>query len=209
MKEPTASSDDGSVGIGGDNTGSVFNVKAEKGSTVQLTLEHHQASQLPSLLAKVIVLFSQQSLSEYGLGVRRKLPPEVSEKLSFNNLPQNHKIFTDYYRHIGLLEMSYLGVEQQNPDARYLVRRKARIAYEDRLLLACTEASVIGEQKTAFAIKNSIMLIDGVIAQLLHDYTCSSTLKVEQEYAHLAISLIVADAVVECEVLEKPHAITA
>lgn len=207
MKDPTA--DDGSVGIGGDNTGSVVNVKAETGSMVQLNLEHHQANQLPSLLAKVIVLFSQQSLSEYDLGARRTLPPEVTEKLSFNNFPQNHKIFTDYYRHIGLLEMSYLGVEQQNLNARYLVRRKARIAYIDQLLLACTKASILEEQKTAFAIKNSTILIDGVIAQLLHDYTCSSTLKVDQEYAHLAISLIVADAVVECEVLERPHAITA
>ena len=39
----------------------------------------------------------------------------------------------------------------------------------------------------------------------MHDYACSQAIMVEQEVAHLAVSLIVADAVVRCDVLERPE----
>jgi hypothetical protein len=38
----------------------------------------------------------------------------------------------------------------------------------------------------------------------MEDYKSSKSANVERETAHLAISLIVADAVIECEVLERP-----
>jgi hypothetical protein len=39
---------------------------------------------------------------------------------------------------------------------------------------------------------------------MMEDYKRSTNVKVEEEHAHLAVSLIVADAIIECEVLEKP-----
>lgn len=215
MTAPKVSSSEGSTAIGGDSNAPVVNVNADQGANVQVTIEQHLARQLPSFLGKVIVLFSQQSLGEYGLGERRTLPPEVTEKLVFNNLPKDHKIFTDYYKHIEVLEKSYSGVEQLNPDARYLVRRRARIRYEEQLAIACEKASLGNTDiekidKCAYAITNSCKLIDAVISRLLQDYVHSQSVMVEEETADLAVSLIVADAVVECEVMERPkHVATA
>jgi hypothetical protein len=51
---------------------------------------------------------------------------------------------------------------------------------------------------------NAATLVDLVVQRLLGDYKFSEGAKVQLETAHLAISLIVADAVIECEVLERP-----
>ena len=207
---PKVSADDGSTSIGGDNNAPVVNINAGDSSTVTVQVERQVARELPSFLGAVIVLFSQQSLSEYGLGERRTLLPEILEKIKYNNLPQDHRVLIDYRRHGLVLEKSYHGVEQQNADARYLVRRKAALAYQSQLAATCKLSSMPDEQKILFARNNATMLIDAVIAQLLKDYASSKTILVEEETAHLAVSLIVADAVVECEVLERPQdAITA
>jgi hypothetical protein len=204
MTGPKVTSTDGSTVVGGDNTAPVVNVKAGDASIVNVQIEHQRARELPSFLGAVIVLFSQQSLSEYGRGTRRPLPAEVMEKVNYNNFPQDHRVLTDYYRHSLVLERAYHGVEQQNADARYLVRRRAGVTYESQLAAACERASIPTTQKTAFARANAALLVDAVIEQLLQDYASSIAIKVEQETAHLAVSLIVADAVVECEVLERP-----
>jgi hypothetical protein len=81
MTEPRINSKDGSTAVGGDNTGQVLNVNAREGSTVNLQFEHKVARELPSFLGAVIVLFSKQSLSEYGRGERRPMPAEVLEKV--------------------------------------------------------------------------------------------------------------------------------
>lgn len=205
MIGPEVSSSDGSTAIGGDNNAPVVNVNADKGAAVQLTINQHLERRLPSFLAKVIVIFAQQGLSQYVEGQPGTLPPEVIDKLKHNNIASNQGLFADYLKHFHVLEKSYLGVEQHNPDARYLVHRKARIAYGDQLTEACKKATFPDSKRSEFATKNAALLIDGVIRQLLHDYTYSQGIMVEQEIAHLAISLIVADAVCRCEVLERPH----
>jgi hypothetical protein len=204
MIGPKVSSTDGSTAVGGDINAPVVNVNASDGSVVNVKVEQRIARELPSFLGAVIVLFSQQSLSEYGLGTRRPLPAEVVEKVKHNNLPQEHRVLTDYCRHGLVLERAYLGVEQQNADARYLVRRKAAVAYESQLAAACELASIPMTEKGVFARAHAAMLVDAVTEQLLQEYASSKAIKVEQETAHLAVSLIVADAVIECEVLERP-----
>ena len=209
-KPPHTSASDGSIAVSGDNQGSIVNLKAEDGGTVNFVMENRVARELPSFLSEVIVLFSQQSLSQYSLGQRRELPPEVIEKVSYNNLPVNHQILIDYRRHGLILERSYHGVEQRNDDARYLVRRKATISYKEQLANACKAASVADDMQCSYARKNAATLLAAVVCDLLNEYKLSKALMVEQETAHLAISLVVADAVVECEVLERPSdAITA
>jgi len=210
MIKPSTSASDGSVSVSGDNSGNILNVNAGDGATFNFQLESRIARELPSFLSAVIVLFSQQSLAEYSLGSRRTLPPEVIQKVAYNNFPESHQILVDYRRHSLVLERSYHGVEQQNDDARYLVRRKAAVAYQSQLASACKAASIPLPMHGAYARNNAVTLISAVIDELLQEYKSSKTIMVEQETAHLAISLVVADAVVECEVLERPtDAVTA
>lgn len=209
MIGPKATSRGGSTAIGGDNDGTIVNVNAGDGTSVNVRVDADIARKLPSHLGAVVVLFAKEGgLLAAADSERRKLPPEVIEKIRHNNLTSNHRIFRDWARHSLALERVYHGVEQQNQDARYLVRRKAGAVYEEELLSAASTAGVTDENLSEYARANAAALVKAIIDRLLMDYRCSKSGIVEEEVAHLAVSLVVADAVVECEVLERPdHAV--
>jgi hypothetical protein len=204
MTDPKVSATKGSTAVGGDVNAPLLNLNltAPNAAEVNLTIEQHVSRELPSFLGTLIAAFSKQALSEYGRGSKRELPAEVIEKVNYNHLSLDHRALVDYYRHSLELERAYLGVEQQNADARYLVRRKAAIAYSAEI----REALKITPTARAIDIvrESANRLVENVINRLLDDYKTSSGIKVEQEIAHLAVSLVVVDAVVECEVLERP-----
>jgi hypothetical protein len=199
--EPSASADRGSVALAGDNYGAIVNVNV---GTLTLAQERQVARELPSYLSGVVARFSED-LSGYGEDPRRTLPPEIEDKLTYNNFPPRHPIVSDYVRFAGVLESTYRGIEQRNDDARRMVRRKARLAYELALIGLCSEAGVDHAVAHDFARSNAVRLVQAVIDSLMTDLRTSDLAgPVMQETAHLAVSLIVADAVIECEVLERP-----
>jgi hypothetical protein len=195
---------DGSTAVGGDNNAPITNIAAEDGATVNIHLEQAIARQLPSYLGTVIAIFSEQSLSEYARGPRRELPPEVSEKIQYNNVPNDNLVLRDFLRHGFVLEKCYKGVEQQNADARFLVRRRAGFTYGAMLASACAAEGISNDKRHDYITANASKLINSVIDRLLAEYKAVRESVVHEETAHLAISLIVADAIVECEVLERP-----
>jgi hypothetical protein len=188
-----------SVAVAGDNLGSILNVNAQSVTIV----ERQIARELPSYLSKVVARFSED-LSEYNSGPKRSLPPEVSVKLAYNDFPSTHHIITDYSKYSNVLEATYRGVEQRNDDARRLVRRRAAVAYTEQLHKLCTAHSVKHAQAHDFARSHAVPLVMAVVAALLVDISARSATHVMQETAHLAVCLIVADAVIECDVLERP-----
>ena len=189
----------GSVAVAGDNLGSILNVNAQSVTIV----ERQIARELPSYLSTVVARFSED-LSEYNSGPKRSLPPEVDVKLAYNDFPSAHHIITDYSKYLNVLEATYRGVEQRNDDARRLVRRRATVAYAEQLHNLCAAHSVKHAQAHDFARSHAVPLVMAVVAALLADFAAGSPAHVMQETAHLAVCLIVADAVIECEVLERP-----
>lgn len=205
MIGPKTTSKDGSTAVGGSNDGTIVNVNAGTGASVNVHVEAEVARRLPSHLGQLIVLFAKEGSRHVSGGSgRRDLPPEIIEKITFNNLTAKNRIFQDWVRNSLVLERAYLGVEQQNQDARYLVRRKAAIVYEEEVFKAMQLAGIATEHVSQFVRNNSGMLVAAVIERLLTSYRCSASGIVEEEAAHLAVSLVVADAIVECEVLERP-----
>jgi len=194
----------GSVAVAGDNLGSILNVNAQSVTII----ERQIARELPSYLSKVVARFSED-LSEYNSGPKRTLPPEVSVKLAYNDFPPTHHIITDYSKFSNVLEATYRGVEQRNYDARRLVRRRAAVAYTEQLHKLCTAHSVNHAQAHEFARSHAVPLVMAVVNSLLADFSAGSAAYVMQETAHLAVCLIVADAVIECEVLERPVDVAA
>lgn len=130
--------------------------------------------------------------------------PEVSAKLAYNDFPAAHHLLTDYSKYSGILEATYRGIEQRNDDARRLVRRRAAVAYAEQLHKLCIAHAVNQAQAHNFARSHAVSLVMAVVSALLADFTAGSAANVMQETAHLAVCLIVADAVIECEVLERP-----
>ena len=204
MSSMKVTASEGSVAVGGDNQGQIFNALASDGGTITFNIQQQQSSALTSLLGKVIVYFSRKALSEYAQGPRREMPPEVNAKLQYNTFDAESRIMRDYRNYGNLIDRSYLGVEQENPDAHRLVKRVAGLAYDLELESACASAEVAASGRSEFARKHSHNLVSAVITRLLQDYKSSGDDKVDQEYAHLAVCLVVADAIIECEVLERP-----
>lgn len=188
----------GSVAVAGDNLGQIVNLNAQT-----IIVERQIARELPSYLSSVVVRFSED-LSEYNSGPKRSLPPEVDVKLAYNDFPSTHHIIVDYSKYLNVLEATYRGVEQRNDDARRLVRRRAAVAYNEQLHKLCTAHSVKNAQAHDFARNHAVTLVMAVVAALMADLSAGSSAHVMQETAHLAVCLIVADAVIECEVLERP-----
>jgi hypothetical protein len=151
----------------------------------------------------VVARFSED-VSEYDNGPKRSLPPEVDVKLAYNDFPPSHHVIADYSKYLNVLEATYRGVEQRNADARRLVRRRAAVAYAKQLHDLCTTNGIKHSQAHAFARGHAVFLVMAVVAVLLSDFTAENVPHVMQETAHLAVCLIVADAVIECEVLERP-----
>lgn len=209
MIGPKASAKGGSTAIGGDNSGTINNISVGDGSTVSLHLEAEVARKLPSHLGELIARLASQSALDAVLPQTRELPPEVVDKLRHNQLPVRHPIIRDWTRHSLALERAYHGIEQQNADARYLVRQRAGAIYEEELIKAAQRFDIPEPGLSDFARQNAVMLVSAVTDRLLGDYCTSKASLVEAEIARLAVSLVVADAVVECEVLERPpHATT-
>jgi len=195
----------GSADVGGDNSGLVLNTNAADGSSVNIQVNAQHYKRLPSYLGKFIVQFSQQELAAYAKGSRRDVPPEVLVKIEYNHLDEECQLLRVYRRFLSLLESSYAGVEKYNADARYLVRLKTASAYDDALLALCKSESIAIDRKHEFARSRSEELVQKVVSSLLDAYTASDERAVEQETALLAVFLLVADAFVECEVLERPQ----
>jgi hypothetical protein len=204
MSGPKVTSSDGSTAIGGDVNAPVVNANLAPGAQLNLRIEQETTRELPSYLGAIIASFAKQALSEYAVGPRREVTKEVTEKLQYNSLSSEHRLIADYSRYSIVLEQAYLGAEQYNADARYLVRRKAGFVYQDSVRSACKRDSISLAGKLEYVRVNADDLLSAVVVQMMEDYKRSTNVKVEEEHAHLAVSLIVADAIIECEVLEKP-----
>lgn len=196
--EASAVASTGSVAVSGDNLGSIVNVNAQT-----LIIERQIARELPSYLSKVVARFAED-LSEYDSGPKRSLPPEVSVKLDYNDFPRTHFIITDYAKYVNVLDATYRGIEQRNDDARRLVRRRAAVAYTEQLHQLCAAHGVKHVQAHDLARLNAVTLVMSVVATLMADLSAAIAAHVMHETAHLAVCLIVADAVIECDVLERP-----
>lgn len=195
------SADHNSVAVGRDNAGVIIN--ATGGSQINLIVEQQILRELPSYLSNVVVVLS--SLVDYGVEARRELPPEVTDKLKYNDFPARHPIISDYAKHVNLLDATYRGVEQSNSDARRMVRRQAANVYHEALFTLCEAKGVHHSDAHNLARKHAVFLVQTVINTLKSESRASSLeAGVMKETADLAISLVVADAVVECEVLERP-----
>ena len=126
------------------------------------------------------------------------------QRLAYNDFPPSHHIITDYSKYLNLLEATYRGIEQRNDDGRRLVRRRAAIAYGDQVHKLCTANGIKHPQAHDFARQHAVSLVKAVVKVLMADFAAGSTAQVMHETADLAVCLIVADAVIECEVLERP-----
>jgi hypothetical protein len=202
------SAETGSVAIGGDNNGQIFNL--ESGANLHIHSSVETERSLGSYLGTVISVIAQQRLSEYGHKYNRKVTVEVQDKLDFNQITLDDRLIQNYRKYYFLLDRAYKGVEQSNNDVRVLVRIRAGSIYNTELTSACKAENILPSKRVEYSRNNAHILIEAVKTQMIEDIKASQAMAIDPTWIDLAISLLVADAVAECDVLERaPNAIAA
>lgn len=204
LTAPSVSANAGAVAVGANNSAPIVNVQAAANAVVLVNVTPQLTRELPSYLARIVARLAEETLSAYNSGPLRELPPEVSVKLAYYNFPPQHVIITNYRRCLTILEACYRGIEQRNDDARRLVQVRTGLAYNDVLYELCAAQGIPNTQAQAFARSNAIVLVAAVVTRLLDILKKGAEVLVYEEVALLAVNLIVADAVIECNVLERP-----
>ena len=203
-----AEATNGSVAVAGDNNGTIINFNVPQGSKLPFDIGVKAERTLGTYLGLVIAVVAQQSLSEYGHDYERDLSNEVFQKLAFNYIAKGDQIVKNYRKYFFVLERAYKGVEQSNNDARVLVRLRAGSIYEKELTKACAQAHVLSSGRITYSRNNSRALIEAVKHQLVTDFLNTATQEVDPLWVDLAVSLLVSDAVAECDVLERDSSVT-
>lgn len=87
---------DGSVAIGGDNSGPVVNVKAGAGSNVSVQINPRAPRQLPSFLGRLVSVIASEQAVLIDDPSPKELPPSVLLKFSHNNVRESDLFVDDY-----------------------------------------------------------------------------------------------------------------
>lgn len=206
MTSGDVSADDSSIALGGDNSGIVLNAP---NSTIVFNSPIAIERTLSTHLGTVISVIAEQQLSEYGSGIKREITSEVKDKLEFNYIDLDDQLFRKYTTYYHLLDKAYKGVEQSNADVRFLVLLSAGSIYSRVLTESCTLNNIAPQNRIQHSRDHAHQLIEAVKAQLIQDVHRSQASDIDPAIVDLAVSLLVADAVAECEVLEKARDVTS
>lgn len=131
------------------------------------------------------------------------LPAGVRAKLEYNNVKRCQYIIEGYKNSISDLANIYETLEQERPGRKQKLLHIIRICYETQL--------GVFVQKNTFTIdlvrEHSDTILENIINDLRKRVIESSNLEADNEDVDIAIRIIVADAFIECRILENPEAI--
>lgn len=130
------------------------------------------------------------------------LPAEIEAKIQHNNVCKSRYIIETYKLNTIDLTNVYDALEQEKPGRKEKLLFVIRDCYEKQLSAVAKGGDVAIE-----AIQeNSDVILDNILNDLRHKVLESSNLNAENEDVDIAIRLILADAFIECRVLENPQA---
>ena len=152
-----------------------------------------------SIIAEVVNAISKIDLGDKAnLGKIKKLP-EIDEKIGHNNITTYKYLINEYSFYGKILEGIYETLEEQNPGKKGTLLGRIFEFYkaEKRNLTQTDNIDVIRE--------NADSIIENIIKKLDAEILKSSNLESYNEEIYSAIQIIVADAFIQCKILEDPN----
>lgn len=192
-----STADNGSVAVNGPNQGTIYNIQG-----LHLPAEKQQL--MSKYLGVMVAQISLHQLSEYECGPGEELGPEVADKLQHNYLSNNDPIVRLYSKYYRLLMKAYAGAEQVAADTRFLIKNRAGSIYSDELAKLCAERSIPGSARREFARDHAYLIIERVKQRMIDEHLPSNEVDRDIAVVDMAASLLVADAIAVCAVLDKP-----
>jgi hypothetical protein len=152
-----------------------------------------------SAIAEVVNAISKIDLEdENNLGKIKEIP-EIEAKIRHNNITKYLYLINDYGLYGKILEGIYETLEQEKPGKKGKLLRVISDFYkaEKGILTQTNDLDIIRD--------NADLIIENIITKLDDKILKSSNLDAENEDVHSAIQIIVADAFIQCKILEDPN----
>lgn len=152
-----------------------------------------------SIIAQVVNILSSIIPSNRVLNYKRTIPAEVKTKMDHNNLTKSRYIIESYKNNVIDLNNAYNTLEEERPGNKDKLIRNIKNLYEYEL------SQIDFEKNGIKAIReNSDKILENCINELQKQVLESSNLNAYNEDVYFAVNLIIADAFIECILLENP-----
>ena len=152
-----------------------------------------------SIIAEVVNAISKIDLGDKtNLGEIKKLP-EIEEKIGHNNITTYKYLINEYSFYGKILEDIYETLEEEKPGKKGKLLRMISDFYK-------AEKGILTQTDNIDVIrKNADLIIENIIEKLNAEILKSSNLDATNEEIYSAIHIIVADAFIQCKILEDPN----
>lgn len=163
---------------------------------------HGSTPRNKSVIAEVVNLLSALPQSEQTVFDSASLPAGVAEKIQHNSVAKCRYIIETYKSNTIDLENVYNTLEQERPGRKQKLLNRINFCYKQQL-----GQLVTGNNLDIQVIRqNSDTILENIVGILREKILESSNLNADNEDVDLAVNLIVADAFIQCLVLENPEA---
>ena len=189
------------------NTKQNNNAGSNYSSGGDMTVNQHAPNFLKnkSILAEVVNILSKSHISK-NTSIKSKRPPhEIEEKIKHNNVIKSRYIIDCYKYNVPDLAKAYDVLEKEKTGKKDKILAIIKMEYNKEL---ATIVDIVEEDKIKKIREQSDNILENIVKELNKKIIESSNLDAYNEDVNIAIMLIVADAFIECIVLEKPKVIT-
>lgn len=160
----------------------------------------------PSVLGIVINGIVKLNVETIEVEDENLVPYEVQDKIRHNDLVNYKHLIEDYGVYQNSLDRVYKAIEEYLPTVRYKIKRLINTKYKmikNQLIAAHAQSA---GSEIEILRRNSDGIISSIIKYLTEELHKSSTLEegTYREDINTAIEIIVADAFVNCHILENP-----
>lgn len=175
--------------------------------TVNINHGPHIHGSMPrnkSVIADIVNFLSALPRPENVLFDSAILPSGVAKKIQHNNLVRCRYIIETYKINTIDLENAYSTLEQERPGRKQKLLDIIHLCYKQQLGQLIVDDIIDIETIR----KNADAILENIVETLRAKVLESSNLNADNEDVDLAVNLIVADAFIQCLVLENPEATT-
>ncbi len=163
---------------------------------------HNDIAKNKSTIAEVVNIIAAFPPPEIIADNSTALPAEVVSKIQYNNVKRCRYIIDTYKSNTIDLNNIYNILEQERPGRKQKLLHIIHNCYKQQLGILSKDGTV----DIAIIQEHSDSILENITTTLRTKVLESSNLNAENEDVEIAVNLIVADAFIECLVLENPEA---
>jgi hypothetical protein len=154
-----------------------------------------------SCIAEVVNILSSQNIEINHAEDSTLLPADIEEKIQYNNIQKSRAIIEMFKPNIADLERAYKTLEEVRSNAKEKILNIINLKYEEEISLGFENYN----EKLKYIQNNSDNIFETIVKKLENMVYRSSNFEADQEDAEIAVKVILADAFINCLIMEKPR----